>query len=170
MSLDSRQMLGENCLGNLAALNSRFGSEAIDRLVHVEPAAVMATIDRVLGDLTLDQLRGIRDGRRHIVWAIEKLAFRAPTFGAQPRSCGGWVPPKPKSGLGITPAASFCTSINFISAVRRSAPKNAFGFSMRGCNQTPGTSASCAWKRSARCSRRAISLAWAVAKKSAASG
>jgi hypothetical protein len=29
-------MLGENCLGDLAALNSRFGSEAIDRLVHVE--------------------------------------------------------------------------------------------------------------------------------------
>ena len=46
----ARQMLGENCLGNLAALNSRSGSEAIDRLVHVEPAAVMVTIDRVLGN------------------------------------------------------------------------------------------------------------------------
>src|ERR1700730_17343515 len=30
----ARQMLDENCLGNLAALNSRSGSEAIDRLVH----------------------------------------------------------------------------------------------------------------------------------------
>lgn len=76
----ARQMLGTNCLGNLAALNSRFGSEAVDRLVHVEPAAVMATIDHVLGNLTLDQLRGIQDGRRHIVWALEKLAFRANTF------------------------------------------------------------------------------------------
>ncbi len=76
----AKQMLHENCLGNLAALDSGFGSEAVDRLVHLEPDAVMSTIDHVLGNLTLDQLRGIRDGRRHIVWALEKLAFRKKTF------------------------------------------------------------------------------------------
>ena len=76
----AKQMLAENRLGNLAALNSRFGSEVIDRLVHIAPAPVVATIDRVLGNLTLDQLRGIKDGRRHIVCALEKLAFRANTF------------------------------------------------------------------------------------------
>jgi hypothetical protein len=76
----AKQMLNENCLGNLAALNSGFGSEAIDRLVHVEPDAVIATIDRMLGSLTLDQLRDFREGRRHIVWALEKLAFRKKTF------------------------------------------------------------------------------------------
>jgi hypothetical protein len=76
----ARQMLQENCLGNLAVLNSDFGSEAVDRLVHVEPDAVMATIDRLLGSLTLDQIRGVDDGCRHIVWALEKLAFRKKTF------------------------------------------------------------------------------------------
>ena len=40
----------------------------------------MATIDRVLGGLTLDQLRDLEEGRRHIVWALEKLAFRKKTF------------------------------------------------------------------------------------------
>jgi hypothetical protein len=80
----ARQMLHENCLGNLAVLNSDFGSEAVDRLVHVEPDAVMATIDRVLGGFSVDQLRGVKDGRRHLVWALEKLVFRKKTFDRAP--------------------------------------------------------------------------------------
>jgi hypothetical protein len=76
----AKQLLQDNCLGNLAALNSGFGSEAIDHLVHVEPDAVMVTIDRVLRSLTLDQLLSVNEGRRHMVWALEKLAFRTKTF------------------------------------------------------------------------------------------
>ncbi len=40
----------------------------------------MTTIERVLSSLRLDQLRDVKDGRRHIVWALEKLAFRKETF------------------------------------------------------------------------------------------
>jgi hypothetical protein len=76
----AKQLLHEDCLGNLAALNSKFGSECIDRLVHVEPNAVMKTIDRVLSNLALDHLREVKEGRRHVVWALEKLAFRKETF------------------------------------------------------------------------------------------
>ncbi len=76
----AKQLLHENCLGNLAALNSGFGSEAVDHLVHIEPDAVMSTIDRLFGKLPLEQLYDIKEGRRHIVWALEKLAFRKKTF------------------------------------------------------------------------------------------
>ena len=76
----AKQLLQQSGFGNLAALNSSVGSEAIDRLVHVEPDAVMMTIDRVLGSLTLDQLRDVKDSRSHIVWALEKLVFRKQTF------------------------------------------------------------------------------------------
>jgi hypothetical protein len=76
----AKQMLQDNCLGNFCSVNSGFGSQAIDHLVHVEPDAVMATIDRVLGSLTRDQLRDLKEGRRHIVLALEKLAFRKQTF------------------------------------------------------------------------------------------
>jgi hypothetical protein len=76
----ARRMLHENCLGNLPALNSGLGSEALGHLVHVEPDAVMSTIDHVFGDLSIDQLRCIKAGRRHIVWTLEKLAFRKETF------------------------------------------------------------------------------------------
>jgi hypothetical protein len=57
----ARQVLHENCLGNLAALNSSFGSKAVDSLVHVDADSVMATVDHVLGSLTLGQLRGIKE-------------------------------------------------------------------------------------------------------------
>jgi hypothetical protein len=40
----AKQLLQQSGFGNLAALNSSVGSEAIDRLVHVEPDAVMMTI------------------------------------------------------------------------------------------------------------------------------
>jgi hypothetical protein len=76
----ARQLLHETSLANLPALNSDFGSECIDRLVHVDPDMVMEAIDRVLGDLSLDQLQTIKEGRRHLVWALEKLAFRTKTF------------------------------------------------------------------------------------------
>ena len=40
----------------------------------------MATIDRVFGGRTNDELRVVADGRRHLVWALEKLAFRENSF------------------------------------------------------------------------------------------
>ncbi|MCZ6773637.1 MAG: hypothetical protein O7G83_16890 [Proteobacteria bacterium] len=76
----AKQLLKANFLGNLAALNSDFGSECLDQLVHVVPDTVMATIDQVFGNLSTDELANVRVGRRHLVWALEKLVFRKETF------------------------------------------------------------------------------------------
>lgn len=74
------QILKPDGLGNLAALNTDHGAKCLDRLVHVDPDAVMATIDRVFGDLSRDELSNHASGRRHLVWALEKLVFRKATF------------------------------------------------------------------------------------------
>jgi hypothetical protein len=76
----ARRLLDPNILGNLAALNTEFGSKTLDRLVHVDPDAVAATVDRVFGGMTIDELRAVRDGRRHLVWALDKLVFREKSF------------------------------------------------------------------------------------------
>jgi len=62
------------------ALNSELGSKFMDRLVHLAPDAVMAHLVGLLNDKTIDELSEFRNGRRHVVWALEKLAFREATF------------------------------------------------------------------------------------------
>lgn len=76
----AEQLLQPEILGNFAALNTEFGSKALDRLVHVAPDVVSATIERLFGHLTVDQLKAARDGRRYLVWSLEKLVFRRKTF------------------------------------------------------------------------------------------
>lgn len=78
----ARRLLGAQCLGNLPTLKTDFGAECLDRLVHVDPDFAMATLQRVFGDLTNEELLGVDAGRRHLVWALEKLAFRKETFDA----------------------------------------------------------------------------------------
>lgn len=76
----ARILLDADNMGNLATLNTDFGAQCVGRLVHVDPDLVMATIQRVFGDLTTGDLQGIDAGRRHLVWALEKLAFRKESF------------------------------------------------------------------------------------------
>ena len=73
-------LLAPDGIGNLQATNTEFGSQALDRLVHVAPDLVMSTIDRVLGKLSVDELVLVTHGRRHLVWALEKLVFRRDWF------------------------------------------------------------------------------------------
>jgi hypothetical protein len=40
----------------------------------------MATIHRVFDGLSAEELHQVREGRRHLVWALEKLAFRKESF------------------------------------------------------------------------------------------
>ena len=75
-----RELLSAENLGNLDALNTDFGAECLDRLVHVDPDFAMATMDRVFGSLTTEQLKAVGEGRRHLVWALEKLVFRKQSF------------------------------------------------------------------------------------------
>jgi len=73
-------LLAPLSMGNFDALNTDFGALCLDRLVHVDPDLAMSTIDRVFGTLTVEQLTQFQDGRRHLVWALEKLAFRKESF------------------------------------------------------------------------------------------
>lgn len=75
-------VLSPEALGNLAALRTEFGARTLDRLVHVAPDLAAHTIERVFGSLSHDELKAVRDGRRHLVWALEKLVFRRSTFCA----------------------------------------------------------------------------------------
>lgn len=73
-------LLAPDAFGILEIINTDFGSEVIDNLVHVAPDLAMSTIDREFGELTLEELAAVRQGRRYLVWALEKLAFRKSTF------------------------------------------------------------------------------------------
>jgi hypothetical protein len=73
-------LLRPEMLGNYEVLNTDKGSEALDQLVHVDPDCAMATIDEVFGALSVEQLAHVIGGRRHLVWALEKLTFRKRTF------------------------------------------------------------------------------------------
>ena len=73
-------ILAANCMGNLMINNTNWGAECLNHLVHVDPDLVMTTILRVLGGLTADELQQVNAGRRYLVWALEKLAFRCESF------------------------------------------------------------------------------------------
>ena len=56
-------------------------SQIISALAEIDADTVMALLECVLGDLTIKQLISIKgDTRRHLVWALEKIAFREETF------------------------------------------------------------------------------------------
>jgi len=76
----AQTLLAADCMGNLPTLNTNWGAECLDHLVHVDPDLVMTTVQRVFGELTADELQQVREGRRHLVWALEKLAFRKESF------------------------------------------------------------------------------------------
>ncbi len=75
-----QHLLQPTVLGNFMVLNTEFGSKCLDRLVQVNPDTVAAAIERVFGALTIDELKAARDGRRYLVWTLEKLVFRKETF------------------------------------------------------------------------------------------
>lgn len=76
----AQRLLEPTALGNFAALNTDFGAKCLDRLVHIDPETVSAIVERVFGSLSLDELKAARDGRRYLVWTLEKLVFRKESF------------------------------------------------------------------------------------------
>ncbi|NBB81720.1 MAG: hypothetical protein GVY36_20160 [Verrucomicrobia bacterium] len=63
-----------------ADLDTEHGSKLLDRFVHMAPDRVMDHLYNLLGPLTVDELMQFGSGRRHTVWALEKLVFRKETF------------------------------------------------------------------------------------------
>lgn len=75
-----RQLAQGGAFSTLEALSSDHRARLFGSLVHVTPDWAMATMDRVLGSLADPELKRTGPGRRHLVWALEKLAFRLETF------------------------------------------------------------------------------------------
>lgn len=74
------QALIVEALPDLASLDTEFGSKLLDRFVHLAPDATMEHLERLLDGKSIDELKSLKAGRRHIVWALEKLVFRHQTF------------------------------------------------------------------------------------------
>jgi hypothetical protein len=61
-------------------LNTQWGSLLFRYVVEVNPEATVKALTNAFGAFSKDQLYGIEDGRRNLVWALEKLCFRKETF------------------------------------------------------------------------------------------
>jgi DNA-binding transcriptional regulator YiaG len=68
-------------LASLDALMAEGSAEVISRLAEIDSEVVANLLERLLGPLSPDELKGIDgDVRRHLVWALEKTAFVSGTF------------------------------------------------------------------------------------------
>jgi hypothetical protein len=80
IALTERLLAWGGWLGSLESLNTELGSKCLDALVHVSPDTVVDTVSRVFGVLSVDDLAHVKDGRRYLVSALEKLVFRKQSF------------------------------------------------------------------------------------------
>ena len=79
MMLD--KLLGKNSpFGNAEVINTDLGSRLFRSFVEVNPDAVANCLWSVIGSSSIDDLRLIDEGRRNLVWSIEKLCFEPRTF------------------------------------------------------------------------------------------
>jgi hypothetical protein len=66
---------------SISAFEDEGASGVISALAEIDADAVLTLLDRVFGALTTEQLKGVAgQARRHLVWALEKIAFLEPTF------------------------------------------------------------------------------------------
>src|SRR5690606_36340604 len=61
-------------------VNTNQGSELIKHFAEITPKEVMSTLNKIFQGLTRERLMKFRDGRRNLVWALEKLCFRKEIF------------------------------------------------------------------------------------------
>lgn len=66
---------------SLAAFEEAGATEILSSLAEVDADSVLKLIDAVIGPLSRDERLAISgDARRHLVWALETIAFLGPTF------------------------------------------------------------------------------------------
>ncbi|HEY9083704.1 MAG: hypothetical protein COA31_005475 [Flavobacteriales bacterium] len=70
----------ESPFGTAEVLNTELGSLLFRYVVEVNPEAMTKTLVSVYGDYTKENLENIKEGRRNLVWALEKLCFHKSTF------------------------------------------------------------------------------------------
>ena len=67
-------------LKDIEALDLDEAAQVLDRLVHVNPDEAMRALESAIGAATNEQLEQFADGRRNVIWALQKLVFRKQTF------------------------------------------------------------------------------------------
>jgi len=82
---NAREMLNklmgtDSPFGSAEVLNTEVGSHLFRTFVEVNPIAVSELLIRVLGSMSIESLKSIDEGRRNLVWTIEKLCFDNNTF------------------------------------------------------------------------------------------
>lgn len=65
---------------NAEVLNTELGSRLFRSFVEVNPIAVANNLFRLFGSMSIEQLKKIEEGRRNLVWTLEKLCFDKTTF------------------------------------------------------------------------------------------
>lgn len=66
--------------GQAEVLNTNQGSRLFRSLVEVNPEAAVSCLMRVYSNSNIEELQNVQEGRRNIIWSLEKLSFRSETF------------------------------------------------------------------------------------------
>ncbi|HDR8070479.1 TPA: hypothetical protein QCY71_003452 [Bacillus cereus] len=66
--------------GQAEVLNSKEGSRIFCSLVEVDPETTVSTLEREFANMDISNLKLMKDGRRNLVRALEKLCFWESTF------------------------------------------------------------------------------------------
>lgn len=74
-------VLGEKSpFGNAEVINTEVGSHLFRIFVEVNPEAVAKCLSRIILPMSTEELKKLDEGRRNIVWTVEKLCFDTRTF------------------------------------------------------------------------------------------
>ncbi len=65
---------------NAEVVNTELGSRLFRSFVEVNPNAVADNLYRLFGSMSIEQLKNVQEGRRNLVWTLEKLCFDKTTF------------------------------------------------------------------------------------------
>lgn len=61
-------------------VNSKQGARILMSLAEIEPVVVLDILNHTLSDKSIAALKEVKDGRRYLVWTLERLAYRPETF------------------------------------------------------------------------------------------
>ncbi|MBS1775502.1 MAG: hypothetical protein JSS64_04390 [Bacteroidetes bacterium] len=76
-----KELWGANAsFSSAEVLNTSWGSLLFRYVVEVNPVATANALETSFGKMTKDEILKIEEGRRNLVWALEKLCFRKETF------------------------------------------------------------------------------------------
>lgn len=66
--------------GQAVILSSKVGSRIFCSFVEIDPVVTAETLEREFGVMSINELRQVKDGRRDLIRALEKLCFWEETF------------------------------------------------------------------------------------------